>query len=100
SPHFKCPNGVSSITENYVLGLEIDQPETTPTPTVNSDGTSTVTFTPSFGSVPFNQSFRAKIFYTLSPSAYISTSSLGTFTGNFALFTYLQYYSPALHPNF
>src|SRR5207302_10690308 len=45
----------------------------------SSDGTSTVTFTPSFGSVPFNQSFRAKIFYTLSPSTYLSTSSLGTF---------------------
>src|SRR5205807_542852 len=60
---FNVPTGVSSITENYVLGLEIDQPETTPPPTVNSDGTSTVTFTPSFGSVPFNLSFRAKIFY-------------------------------------
>ncbi len=93
---FKVPKGVSSITENYVLGLEIDQPETTPTPTVNSDGTSTVTFTPSFGSVPFNQSFRAKIFYTLSPSTYISTSSLGTFTVNFALFDNVQFYAPSL----
>src|SRR5216684_6954910 len=93
---FKVPKGVSSITENYVLGLEIDQPETTPTPTVNSDGTSTVTFTPSFGSVPFNQSFRAKIFYALSPSTYISTSSLGTFTVNFALFDNVQFYAPSL----
>jgi hypothetical protein len=93
---FKVPKGVSSITENYVLGLEIDQPETTPTPTVNSDGTSTVTFTPSFGSVPFNQSFRAKIFYTLSPSTYISTRSLGTFTVNFALFDNVQFYAPSL----
>src|SRR6266516_6925443 len=57
--------GVSSITENYVLGVEIDQPETASTPTSNSDGTSTVTFTPSFGAVQFNQSFRAKIAYTL-----------------------------------
>ena len=93
---FKVPKGVSSITENYVLGLEIDQPETTPTPTVNSDGTSTVTFTPSFGSVHFNQSFRAKIFYTLSPSTYLSTSSLGTFTVNFALFNNVQFYAPSL----
>ena len=93
---FKVPKGVSSVTENYVLGLEIDQPETTPAPTVNSDGTSTVTFTPSFGSVPFNQSFRAKIFYTLSPSTYISTSSLGTFTVNFALFDNVQFYAPSL----
>src|SRR5436853_440107 len=93
---FKVPKGVSSITENYVLGLEIDQPETTPTPTVNSDGTSTVTFTPSFGSVPFNQSFRAKIFYTLSPSTYSSTSSLGTFTVNFALFNNVQFYASSL----
>jgi hypothetical protein len=92
----KVPKGVSSITENYVLGLEIDQPETTPTPSVNSDGTSTVTFTPSFGSVPFNQSFKAKIFYTLSPSTYISTSSLGTFTVNFALFDNVQFYAPSL----
>jgi hypothetical protein len=93
---FKVPKGVSSIAENYVLGLEIDQPETTPTPTVNSDGTSTVTFTPSFGSVPFNQSFRAKIFYTLSPSTYIATSSLGTFTVNFALFNNVQFYASSL----
>src|SRR5690348_371952 len=93
---FKVPKGVSSIAENYVLGLEIDQPETTPTPTVNSDGTSTVTFTPSFGSVPFNQSFRAKIFYTLSPSTYISTSSLGSFTVNFAMFNNVQFYAPSL----
>jgi len=93
---FKVPKGVSSIAENYVLGLEIDQPETTSTPTANSDGTSTVTFTPSFGSVPFNQSFRAKIFYTLSPSTYISTSSLGSFTVNFALFNNVQFYASSL----
>ena len=93
---FKVPKAVSSITEKYVLGLQIDQPATTPTPTANSDGTSTVTFTPSFGSVQFNQSFRAKIFYTLSPSSYISTSSLGTFTINFALFNNVQFYAPSL----
>src|SRR5438309_9617477 len=93
---FKVPKGVSSITEHYVLGLEIDQPATPPTPMVNSDGTSTVTFTPSFGSVPFNQSFRAKIFYTLSPSTYLSTSSLVTFTVNFVLFNYVQFFVPAL----
>src|SRR6266568_1989352 len=51
---FKVPKGVSSITENYVLGVEIDQPETASTPTPNPDGTSTVTFTPSFGAVQFN----------------------------------------------
>jgi hypothetical protein len=93
---FKVPRGVSGITEKYVLGLQIDQPATTPTPTANSDGTSTVTFTPSFGAVPFNQSFRAKIFYTLSPNTYISTSSLGTFTVNFALFNNVQFYAPSL----
>src|SRR5207237_8788752 len=52
---FKVPKGVSSITENYVLGLEIDQPETTHTPTVNSDGTNTVKFTTSFGTLPLYQ---------------------------------------------
>jgi hypothetical protein len=93
---FKVPMGVSSITERYVLGLQIEQPATTPTPTVNSDGTSTVTFTPSFGSVQFNQSFRAKVFYTLSPSTYVSTSSLGSFTVNFALFNNVQFYAPSL----
>lgn len=93
---FRVPKGVSGITERYVLGLQIDQPATTPTPAANSDGTSTVTFTPSFGSVPFNQSFRAKIFYTLSPSTYIATSSLGTFTVNFALFNNVQFYAPSL----
>ncbi len=96
---FKVPNGVSSIRESYVAGLQIDQPATTPTPTTNSDGTSTVTFTPSFGSVPFNQSFKAKISYTLSPSTYISTSSLGIFTVNFALFNNVQFYTPTLQTN-
>ncbi len=93
---FKVPKGVSSITENYVLGVEIDQPETAPTPTSNPDGTSTVTFTPSFGAVQFNQSFKAKIAYTLSPNTYISTNSLGIFTVNFALFNNVQFYAPTL----
>jgi archaellum component FlaC len=93
---FTVPKGVSSITESYVAGLEIDQPATTPTPTSNPDGTSTVSFTPSFGSVPFNQSFRAKISYALTPSTYISSSSLGTFTVNFALFNNVLFYEPSL----
>ena len=93
---FKVPKGVSSITENYVLGVEIDQPETASTPTSNPDGTSTVTFTPSFGAVQFNQSFRAKIAYTLSPSTYISTNSLGIFTVNFAMFNNVQFTAPTL----
>jgi len=93
---FRVPKGVSGIAENYVLGPEIDQPETTSTPTVNSDGTSTIMFAPSFGSVPFNQSFRAKISYALSPSTYISSSSLGIFTVNFALFNNVQFYAPSL----
>src|SRR5436189_177699 len=35
---FTVPRGVSSIFEDYVLGVEIDQPSTTPTPTLNPDG--------------------------------------------------------------
>ncbi len=93
---FTVPKGVSSIFEDYVLGLEIDQPSTTPTPTLNADGTSTVTFTPSFGSLPFNQSVKAKISYTLSPSTYISSGSLGTFTLKSALFNNVQFYAPTL----
>src|SRR5256884_2395872 len=93
---FTVPKGVSSIFEDYVLGLEIDQPSTTPTPTLNPDGTSTVTFTPSFGSLPFNQSVKAKISYTLSPSTYISSGSLGTFTLKSALFNNVQFYAPTL----
>jgi len=93
---FKVPKGVSSIAERYVLGLQIEQPATSPTITANSDGTSTVTFSPFFGSVPFNQSFRAKVFYALSPNTYISTSSLGIFTVNFALFNNVQFYAPTL----
>ncbi len=93
---FTVPKGVSSIFEDYVLGLEIDQPSTTPTPTLNADGTSTVTFAPSFGSLPFNQSVKVKISYTLSPSTYISSGSLGTFTLNFALFNNVQFYAPTL----
>src|SRR5213592_522232 len=93
---FTVPRGVSSIFEDYVLGVEIDQPSTTPTPTLNADGTSTVTFAPSFGSLPFNQSVKVKISYTLSPSTYISSGSLGTFTLNFALFNNVQFYAPTL----
>lgn len=93
---FKVPKGVSSISEKYVLGLQIDQPASTPTITSNSDGTSTVTFTPFFGSVPFNQTFRAKISYTLSPSTYLTTSSLGSFTVSFALFNNVQFYASTL----
>lgn len=93
---FTVPKGVTDITETYVLGLQIEQPARTPTITANSDGTSTVNFSPFFGSVPFNQSFRAKISYALSPSTYISTSSLGTFTVNFALFNNVQFYAPSL----
>lgn len=93
---FVVPKGVSSIFEDYVLGLEIDQPSTTPTPTVNGDGTSTVTFTPSFGSLPFNQTVKAKISYVLSPSTYVSSSSLGRFTLNFALFNNVQFYAPTM----
>jgi len=93
---FTVPKGVSNINENYVLGPQIDQPETVSTPTSNPDGTSTVTFSPSFGSVQFNQSFRAKISYTLSPNTYLSTSSLGIFTVNFALFNNVQFYAPSL----
>ncbi len=93
---FTVPKGVSNIFEDYVLGLEIDQPSTTPTPTANADGTSTVTFTPSFGSLPYNQSVKVKISYLLSPSTYISSGSLGTFTLNFALFDNVQFYAPSL----
>ena len=93
---FNVPKGVSSITENYVLGVQIDQPEKASTPTSNPDGTSTVTFIPSFGSVQFNQSFRANIAYTLSPSTYISTNSIGIFTVNFAMFNNVQFTAPTL----
>src|SRR5207244_5019019 len=90
------PQVVPSLTGHSALGTEIDQPETPSTPEVNSDGTSTMMFAPSFGSVPFNQSFRAKISYALSPSTYISSSSLGIFTVNFALFNNVQFYAPSL----
>jgi hypothetical protein len=93
---FIVPKGVSSISESYVLGLEIDQPSTTPTPTTNADGTSTVTFTPSFGSLLYNQSVKVKISYVLSPSGYVSSGSLGTFTLNFALFNNVQFYELTL----
>lgn len=96
SVRFTVPKGVSGITERYVTGLQIEQPATTSTPTANPDGSSTVTFSPSFGSVPFNQSFRAKISYTLSPSTYVSSSSIGTFTVNFALFNNVLFYAPSL----
>jgi len=93
---FTVPKGASGIFEDYVLGLEIDQPSTTPTPTANPDGTSTVTFTPSFGPLPYNQSVKVKISYLLAPSAYISSGSLGTFTLNFALFSNVQFYVQSL----
>jgi archaellum component FlaC len=93
---FTVPKGVSSISESYVLGLEIDQPSTTPTPTSNSDGTSTVTFSPSFGSLPFNQTVKVKISYTLSPGTYLTFKSVGSFTLSFALFSNVQFYAPLL----
>jgi hypothetical protein len=93
---FTVPKGVSGISESYVLGLEIDQPSTTPTPTSNSDGTSTVTFTPSFGLLLYNQTVKVKISYTLSPSTYLSSKTLGSFTLNFALFSNVQFYAPTL----
>ena len=93
---FTVPKGVSGISERYVLGLQIDQPLTTPTPTSNPDGTSSVTFTPSFGSVQFNQSVKVELLYTLLPSSYITTGTLGTFTLNFALFNNVLFYAPTL----
>jgi len=93
---FTVPKGVSGISESYILGLEIDQPSTTPTPVANADGTSKVTFTPSFGSLSYNQSVKVKISYTLSPATYVSPGSLGTFTLNFALFNNVQFYAPTL----
>lgn len=93
---FTLPKGVSGISESYVLGVQIDQPSTTPTPTTNPDGTTTVTFTPSFGSLPFGQSVKVKISYTLASSSYLTSGSLGRFTLNFALFSNVQFYEPSL----
>ena len=93
---FTVPKSVSKISESYILGLEIDQPSTTPTPVANPDGTSKVTFTPSFGSLSYNQSVKVEISYTLSPATYVSSGSLGTFTLNFALFNNVQFCSPTL----
>jgi hypothetical protein len=93
---FTVPKGVSGISESNVLGVEIDQPSTTSAPTLNPDGTSTVTFTPSFGSLPYSQTVKLKISYTLSPSTYVSSKSLGSFTLNFALFSNVQFYAPTL----
>ena len=93
---FTVPKGISSLSESYILGLEIDQPSTAPTPTANSDGTSRVTFTPSFGPLLYNQSVKVKISYTLSPGTYLSSGPFGTFDLNFALFNSVQFYSPTL----
>lgn len=93
---FTVPKGVSGISESYILGLQIDQPSTTPTPTANADGTSKVTFTPSFGQLFYNQSVKVKISYTLSPGTYVSSGPLGTFNLNFALFNSVKFYSPTL----
>jgi hypothetical protein len=93
---FIVPKGVSGISATYVLGLEIDQPSTNPTTASNPDGTSTVTFTPVFGSLPYNQTVKVKISYALSPSTYLATKSLGSFTLNFALFNNVQFYAPTL----
>jgi hypothetical protein len=96
SVSFTVPKGVTNIFEDYVLGLEIDQPSTTPTPTTNPDGTSTVTFTPSFGALSQNESVKVKISYTLSPTSYLIPESVGTFTLNSALFNNVKFYSPSL----
>lgn len=93
---FTVPKGVSGISETYVLGLQIDQPSTSTTATSNPDGTSTVSFVPGFGTLPYNETVKVKISYTLSPSSYLSSKSLGTFTLNFALFSNVQFYAPSL----
>ena len=93
---FTVPKGVSGISETYVLGLEIDQPSTSTTATSNPDGTSTVSFVPGFGALPYNQTVKVKISYTLAPGSYLSSKSLGTFTLNFALFSNVQFYAPSL----
>ncbi len=87
---FTLPRGISGVSASDVIG-----PVTT-APTVNSDGTNTLTFTPRFGSVAFNQSLRVQITYLLSPSTYISSGSLGTFTLNFAAFNNVKFYEPML----
>ncbi len=88
---FTLPKGISAVSASDVIG-----PVTTPAPTANSDGTNTLTFTPRFLSVDFNQSLKVQITYQLLPSTYISSSSLGTFTLNFAAFNNVKFYEPML----
>ena len=88
---FILPKGITGISTS-----DVNRPVTTPAPTVNPDGTETLTFTPRFGSVPFNQSARVLITYQLSASTYISSGSVGSFTLNFAAFNNVKFYEPVL----
>jgi archaellum component FlaC len=87
---FMLPKGITGVSASDF------RPLVTPTPTVNPDGTETLTFTPRFGSVAFNQSVRVLITYQLSASTYISSGSVGSFTLNFAAFNNVKFYEPVL----
>ncbi len=88
---FILPKGITGVSVSDVIG-----PMTTTAPTVNSDGTETLTFTPRYTSVPFNQSTRVSITYQLSAPTYISSGSVGSFTLNFAAFNSVKFYEPVL----
>src|SRR6266700_584520 len=92
------PSNSVQVTDDYNLtnlGSAVPSVRFT-VPKADPDGTSTVTFTPSFGALAFNESVKAKISYTLSPRTYVSSSSLGSFTLNFALFNSVQFYAQRL----
>ncbi len=90
---FTLPKGVSGVSASDVIGHV-----TTTAPTANSDGTSTLTFTPRFSSsqIPYNGSIRVQISYQLSPQVYLSSGSLGRFTLNFEAFDSVRFYEPTL----
>ncbi len=87
---FILPKGITGVSASDF------RPLVTPTPTVNPDGTETLTFTPRFSSIPFNQSVRVLITYQLSASTYVSSGSVGSFRLNFAAFNNVKFYEPIL----
>ncbi|HZY95376.1 MAG TPA: hypothetical protein VFE98_11075 [Candidatus Bathyarchaeia archaeon] len=88
---FILPKGISDISASDVIGSV-----TLPPVSKNSDGTSTVTFTPRYGAVSTNNSTKVQISYQLSKQTYLSSPRVGEYVLNFRLLDNVKFYQPSL----
>ncbi len=90
---FSLPIGASSVVGSDVIG-ELD--ETKVVTVASPNGTTSVTFTPRFGSVKSNGSATLVLKYELSATRYVSTNSLGRYTLSFQMFNEVKFVQPVL----